>query len=67
MSEAQTGPERRPVNSHATVYVGKDEQGEEYNVYNADGDLIKTAKVAPQGTLYVGHTHAGDNVYIEPA
>lgn len=67
MSHAESERERRPVNPHATVSVGRSEAGELYHVYDLDGNRIKEeAKVAPQGTIYVGANHAGDEVIIEP-
>lgn len=68
MSETEGKRERRPVNPYAAVHVGKRNAGEEYNVYNMNGDLIKEgATVTPQGTIYVGAQHEGTDVVIEPA
>ena len=68
MAQSETDDDLRPVNPHATVHVGRDEAGELYNIYDREGNLIKSeAKVAPQGTLYVGANHAGSEVIVEKA
>lgn len=67
MAQSEIQGDRRPVNPHATVHVGKSHAGEPYNIYNVQGELIKSGKVAPQGTLYVGTNHAGSEVIIQKA
>lgn len=56
----------RPVNSHATVSVGRSEHGNYYEVRDMSGDIIKErAQVAGQGTLYIGNAYANAQVRIK--
>lgn len=67
MNEIQTA-DLRPVNMHATVHVGREHAGDLFDVYDARGNMVKSeAKVAPQGTIYVGANHAGGEVAVERA
>lgn len=62
----ETEMARKPVNSYASIYIGKNESGEYYNVYTSDGNAIKEEeKVTGQGTIYIGNAYAGDDVFVE--